>query len=687
MPANPATLLRLVYPGDSMKADTPVDARNDIVSQDATDPIESALPEKFAPGDMVADRYRVEKIIGQGGMGIVYSAEHIFLKRRYALKTLSSIGSGSAWIRFQREARAISKLEHENIVRIHDFGLLAQERPFFAMDLLDGGTLGDMLRKTGPLDLDLAYGIFQQICTGLAYAHGQGVVHRDVKPGNIALTPSEPSGKLTAKILDFGIAKQLGEETQTLTRTGELFGTPLYMSPEQCRGLNADHRCDIYAVGCMFFEALTGTPPFASENALSTMMMHISDQPPSLKEASLGREFPGPLESIIRRMLEKYPQERYQSLHEVANDLRAVESGSELSLAPKTDKNDSAKQRRFKPLSTATMVIGLLVLSAVLLVHTYALLKSQNESLPHNYVSIGPVMIPKRQATETKFYSTTGTGTLREFHFPDTPIGSIAATGIRKHEASGVTQLDLRRHLCFYPNAAFCANPANFARFRPDEIYSLRIDDDSNAVDGTLAFLLPLKNLQSLRIADTDITDDGLRFIEGLHHIYELDVSRSKITGRGLANFKNIGTLQVLTISSNALVQDLLHNLKRAKKLIYLSVTNEDLQDSDVQRIAEVSSLEGLRLNGNLKITDAGVSELRRLSKLKNLQILGCRVTPKCIESLKELKQLELLKISTIGWTREQELHLQSVLPRCRISGLSSDFERTLKIESLSDGL
>ncbi|MGH7490617.1 MAG: serine/threonine protein kinase, partial [bacterium] len=167
--------------------------------------------------------------------------------------------------------------------------------------------------------------IFVPICEGLAHAHAHGVIHRDLKPGNIVVT--ENSGEYVPKIVDFGIAKfDTGEsEAEALTRTGEIFGTPFYMSPEQCMGETVDQRSDIYSVGCVLFETLTGTPPFPGQTALETMMRHRVDTPPTLKEASLGVAFPEKLEQLVRKTLEKNPDNRYQNCQYLFGALKAVQ--------------------------------------------------------------------------------------------------------------------------------------------------------------------------------------------------------------------------------------------------------------------------------------------------------------------------------------------------------------------------
>lgn len=289
---------------------------------------------EFQPDQILGGRYRVLSVLGRGGMGIVYKVEQIYLGIELALKTIDLRTLTDISVRrFQAEARAVFALNHPNIISVHDFGLLEEQNPFLAMEFVQGETLSEIFKRR-TLTVAECIPVFIQVCNGLAHAHEHGVVHRDIKPGNIMLLDQLPKGtEGSVKILDFGIAKVAEAHDgamQSLTKTGEIFGSPLYMSPEQCSGGNVDHRSDIYSLGCVIFEALTGTTPFVGESALSTMMMHQSATIPSLKEASLGTDFPKQLEQIVRMMLAKNPNSRYQNLSDAARDLAATARGDEL---------------------------------------------------------------------------------------------------------------------------------------------------------------------------------------------------------------------------------------------------------------------------------------------------------------------------------------------------------------------
>ena len=261
---------------------------------------QSGEARELAIGELVGEgRYKVLAFIGRGAVGSVYKVEQVLLKKSFALKTLGpSAASDNMIRRFQKEAQAAGRLDHPNLVRAVDFGLLDGSRPFIVMDFVEGKTLGQYLKQRGTLSLKEALSIFIPVCQAMDYAHSQGVIHRDITPNNIVLVTEGATG-FKPRVIDFGIAKLAVDDQTALTQAGEVFGTPLYMSPEQCAGTKIDHRSDLYALGCVLFEVLTGGPPFRAESALATMMQHREDRPPTLKEASLGGQFPEALERVV----------------------------------------------------------------------------------------------------------------------------------------------------------------------------------------------------------------------------------------------------------------------------------------------------------------------------------------------------------------------------------------------------
>jgi serine/threonine protein kinase len=277
----------------------------------------------------VIGNYRIEAVLGQGGMGVVYRAEHVTLGRAVAVKMLQpNISNDAAMVqRFFNEARAASTIDHPGIVEIFDFGTHTDGRAFIAMALLQGESLEGRLRRAGPISPMLGASLLAQVVSALAAAHARGIVHRDLKPDNIFLVPNEmmPDG-LQIKLLDFGIAKLANDQSSFKTQTGALIGTPAYMSPEQCMGASdLDYRTDIYSLGCILFHILTGRPPFTSDHGTGMLIAaHLRDEAPDVR--SLDPSIPESIALIVRRCLEKEKSARYQTALELRQAL--VEAGA-----------------------------------------------------------------------------------------------------------------------------------------------------------------------------------------------------------------------------------------------------------------------------------------------------------------------------------------------------------------------
>jgi serine/threonine-protein kinase len=289
----------------------------------------------FRPAAFVGEtlgNYVIEGVLGAGGMGQVYVARHRRLGRRVAIKLILPQFSADPEIlsRFFNEARASSLIEHPGIVQILDCDIHASGRAFIVMEHLTGESLRRALARAPRLGADFAAvaEIAAQVAGALEAAHGKGIVHRDLKPDNVFLVlPGALEAEPSVKILDFGVAKLLAggdDDAVTRTRTGSLLGTPLYMSPEQCRSAGAvDHRSDIYSLGCIVFEMLCGRPPFDSDGVSDLLIAHTATHPP--RPASLGvHDVPPELEALVMAMLAKEPAERPHSMAEIAAVLRAV---------------------------------------------------------------------------------------------------------------------------------------------------------------------------------------------------------------------------------------------------------------------------------------------------------------------------------------------------------------------------
>lgn len=263
------------------------------------------------------ENYRVGNLIGGGGMADVYYAMHVGLDRPVAMKVMKAwlAGDEEFVARFQREARICARMAHENIVQVYDMGT-KNGRPYLVMELLQGETLRQRMKKIGAIPEDEAIGIVKQVLAGLAYAHEQaGIIHRDIKPGNVFLCQTG-----VVKVMDFGIARAAAETR--LTQTNAQLGTPEYMAPEQVEGKNVDARSDLYALGVMLYEMLTGDVPFKADTPLAVLHQQVTKQPPPLPD----RFSPG-LRAVVNKTLVKDPAGRYASAHEMLEALERLGGG------------------------------------------------------------------------------------------------------------------------------------------------------------------------------------------------------------------------------------------------------------------------------------------------------------------------------------------------------------------------
>jgi len=332
-----------------------------------------------ADNQLFAEKYLVLEEIGRGGMGTVYLVKQILLDKTFALKVIPphSLSEQMA-ARFQREAKTMAALDHPNLARIIDFGTWLNQ-PFMVMEFLDGAPLSRKIseRQIAP---EQAINLFSQVLRGLQHAHDKGVLHRDIKPSNIIVCKNAEQSR--AVLVDFGIAKKIDNDpmlaARGLTRTGEMIGSPLYMSPEQARGETLSEQSDLYSLGCSLFESLTGTPPFVGKTAVETLFLHLDQTAPSLKEAALGREFSPGLEGLMRKALAKNPADRFASADEMRMALSMCLQQSETVFA---QKNDSLK--KVFPSAPALLLGSLAVLAVAGSLFYLTQNSEKTDSKPH----------------------------------------------------------------------------------------------------------------------------------------------------------------------------------------------------------------------------------------------------------------------------------------------------------------
>ncbi len=319
----------------------PIDATRLVTASQIPSAIETLEQTDPLIGQVLQNRYRVIDKLGEGGMGVVYVAEHVEIEKKVALKVLREDFSKRPEVveRFRQEARSASKIGDPHIVDVTDFGQLEDGGVFFAMECLEGEVLSDVMNNE-PLPLGRAAPIIRQIARALRAAHKKGIVHRDLKPENVFLVDREDA-KDFVKILDFGIAKISDRDAsgERLTKTGMIFGTPEYMSPEQASGRPLDHRVDVYALGCIMFEMFTGRVPYDGDTFMAVLTQHMFEPVPNISQINPDTDVPESVRAVVYKAMAKELEERYADMQALEDDLNlAIKDSSYVIEIPSADR-------------------------------------------------------------------------------------------------------------------------------------------------------------------------------------------------------------------------------------------------------------------------------------------------------------------------------------------------------------
>lgn len=312
------------WPPPLLDAEPPL---SPLAEQDAIDAIDKAAAEVWV-GQQIAGKYRIDAVIGRGGMGVVLRATHRSLDEPVAIKVLrpSMVALPGMVTRFTREARAASKIRSEHVARVTDVDTLESGVPYMVMEYLEGADLAGMLRERGRLSIELAVRYLRQACDAIAEAHANGVIHRDLKPGNLFLT-RRSDGRELIKVLDFGISKIEGPSDQDTTRTGTMMGSPKFMAPEQMVSMHdVDSRADLWSLGAILYNLLTGIAPFMAQSTPQVCALVLGSEPvpPSVHRADI----PAELEAIVLRCLQKNPAKRFSTAIELRGALAPFDPGA-----------------------------------------------------------------------------------------------------------------------------------------------------------------------------------------------------------------------------------------------------------------------------------------------------------------------------------------------------------------------
>lgn len=528
--------------------------------------------------ETIADRYVVKEVIGTGGMGQVLRAHDPHLAIDVAIKLLHKNDIDTTAARLQREAVAAGKLNHKNIARIMNFGQTADGEPYMVMEYVQGITLADLIKKESHLQVAQAIDIFIQICSGLQLAHSNNIVHRDLKPSNIMLAENEDKGRREAKILDFGVAK-LDQVSQKLTSTSAIIGSPLYMSPEQASAIDIDTRSDIYSLGCLMFETLTGIVPLKGKTALETISLHRGKAPPLISDIIEHAEFPEKLVDLVNRCLAKLPEQRPQSVKEVSSELNNIkEEFAQRALSKKA----SSPRARYTPKTTVKLLLVILAFVSVCGLVVFTPVKFLFDRQDRAKVKIDQKLDTSQKVFDDLIYA--------------------QQDKFRKTVESKPTRFYL---------IAGGGRGLTFEKF---------------AIDYELSKVRDYPDLRAVNVRDCMLLKGtGLKYLSNTN-IDQVLMDRTKIQEENLKYLVPMKNLKMVVLGSNQLSDKGVEILVRNKNLQFVSLASPSLTDRTAELLSTLPNLSQVELTSK-NLTDRTVDYLIK-KKIFSLGLFGTSVGP-----------------------------------------------------------
>ncbi|MBX3447907.1 MAG: serine/threonine protein kinase [Planctomycetaceae bacterium] len=537
--------------------------------------------------------YDVEAIIGRGGCGIVLKAFDAKLHRIVAIKVMTPelAATSPARKRFLREARATAAVRHDNVVSIH--AVEEQPLPFLVMEYIDGQTLQDAINATGPLSIHEVVSIGRQIASGLEAAHAQGLIHRDIKPANILLE----NGSERPRITDFGLARS--SDDASLTRSGVISGTPLYMSPEQAQGLEVDHRSDLFSLGSVLYVMSCGRPPFRASTAIAVLKRVVEDQPRAIHE--ILPDVPEWLTSIIARLHAKKPQERFSSAREVID---LLDRGAAAIIPGKASHNTSRTLSRRTIIAIAAMAF---FLPAFLALAWLVSSKPANQTAIRTPV-LAPASVPANTSPVVANLSPSKIAAEDHLESDRRAAESVIALGGNVRLRVGGKEIVHASKPDQIPHEAFV-------------VTGVVLDNKSELPENPLADLRECREIEELSLN----TSVALR-------------------DRDLAVLKEFTNLRIVTLNNNHdLTGDCLKYLANSRQLSSLFAWGVPIRDAD---LVHLSGDHLVHCDfGGTKCTDNAAATIAGWKNLKRLRLAWTDVTDRCLKDLKLLPDLELLLI------------------------------------------
>jgi serine/threonine-protein kinase len=535
------------------------------------------------------ERYKPLKILGQGALGQVFLCRDMHLRKKVALKSLIAL-TDDRIVSFQQEAKTASRLSHDYIVKVFDFGTSSGGRPYMVMEYFLGQSLQELLAQRGFLEEYETVVIFRAVCQALSYLHEHGIFHRDLKPSNILLRQSAHES-LDLRLIDFGLSKSTQDvQAQTFVQGKTVVGTPGYMSPDQVSGLDYDARSEIYSIGCVIYEALSGQQPFSGQTSLEVLNQHMHSELPSLLD--LAPDVTPELCTVVEKCLSKKPEDRYQTADEILEELANIETFLRLEANKSREEveDENVVVNAGKPVWVKVAVAGTILGVSAVSFAVFSILTSKSEisdsRIAINYGStldLGTSQVQLDTASKAKFQS--------------------------RLKSTDVPALDLR-HAC--------------------------ADDD-------LRLLADKSRVLDIDVTDSNVTDKAFEYLADAPKIEKLNMTRTNVkTLKGIARMKN---LRSLALENTEVNDDALKQLQ-GMSLNYLSLTETRITDAGIEHLTRLKKLEMLRIDRN-HITDGATSAL---TKIPLLQSLDMRLNPSSARAARALARanpyIETIRVS-----------------------------------------
>jgi uncharacterized membrane protein len=665
----------------------------DLPTREPASPETVGLPPTSLPGNAAGDLpqrigdFTILRILGEGGMGTVYLAEDVRLGRKAAIKTmkLALATKPENRVRFVREARAAAAVEYDNIVPVWQVGEAADGSPFIAMPFLHGEMLDARLKREPIQPLGVILKVAREVSDGLAAAHARGLIHRDIKPGNVWIEGDPESKDLArqvrrCKILDFGLARSVENEDVQVSASGTILGTPAFMAPEQASGEKVDHRADLFSLGVMLYRMSTGRLPFAGPNPMAVLTALATVTPPPTR--TLNRNLPRALSDLIDRLLSKNPARRPQSAEEVAAAVRQIAanlSGDTVLIESETAPRPRAKAWRGRtPLLVALALLVLAPLgwwlaTVILRVETEngTLVVEINDAETEARIRDGKLILtgPDDKVLYTLSPSEhdkkidTGPYKIRvegadglTLDVPEFTLkkGDMVTVRVTMDPKSSAKNLDPDRKAADWVlsigGVVRVNNQERDIKTAADlppgafQLTAALLLDNKHVSDAGLGHFKDCKSLTVLNLDSTKVSDAGLAYFKDCKNLTALHLRQTQVSDVGMAYFKDCKNLTVLYLGNTQVSDEGMAYFKDCKNLTILDLSRTRVSDAGLSRFEGCKNLGFLYLD-NTQVSDAGLDYFKDYKNLTELGLSHTEVSDAGLAHFRDCKNLTSLDL------------------------------------------